>query len=474
VAIASEGRWSDDVLEMGFARNDVGLESRNGTSAEVVRRHRSPVLSDHIANLSTWQDSVLVYVGELLGIEIGRSQLDRLRSRSTMIPGAYAAYLEGLGTYHPFRGKTDLDGAIGRLQAAVGQDSTFAAAYVWLGRAYLTKQLETGEPAWGDRALAAVRWATDLDSTYTYARWVEGEIYRVSGRYDEAIGAYDLALEINDAYLWAHLSKGRVYYSMDSLDAAAVEFAKATQADPWHPEAYDNLGYALCMQGRYEDAIEPFARITELEPLNPKGYCNLGAMYFQVGRWEEARDVFESALAIDTTATLCSNLGTIYFYEARYVDAAQMYRKALEISGPNYSLYGYLAECHFWIPGRGEEAKIHYRQAIDLAEMELKVSPDDVSLLSELASYYERLQDDVRSREFLAEASRLGSKDPRVLFRIAETYEQLGERDAALEWVRMALECTNPAVKVDAYPGLRNLRADPSFRQLLDEQQGEV
>ncbi len=471
VTVTGEARWSGDALELTLTRNDVDVESGGDTSAEIVRRRRSPVLSDPLANLSTWQDSVLFHAADLLEIGIDREALDELKSRSTVIPGAYTAFLTGVGYYYPFRGVDNLDAAVDFLREAIEQDSTFTMAYAWLGRAYLAKHLATGEQGWVDLALAAVRHAEELDGDYTYARWVDGEIHRFVGRYDEAIRIYDDILSIDGADFWALLSKGKTYRSMDSLDAAAAEFAKAAEADPLYADTYHYLGYTLFMQGRYEDAIEPFTKLVELEPLNPAGYGNLGAAYFQAGRWEEARGVFEEALAIDTTASLCANLGTIYFSEARYVDAAQMYSKALQISGGDYSMCGYLAECHFWIPGQREKAAEYYRQAISLAEKELEASPEDVSLLSQLASYYERLGDGVKARDLLAGVANAETRDPRVLFRIAETYEQLGDRDAALEWVRRALDCADPTAKVEGYPGLRSLRSDARYRQLLQERE---
>jgi tetratricopeptide (TPR) repeat protein/predicted Ser/Thr protein kinase len=467
VTIGSEMRRSKDVMEIVFTRNDMSVEPPGEASAEVLRRRRSRVLSDPLANLSTWQDSVLIQVAGLVALQVGAGEIEKIKSRSTMVPGAYEAFLKGVGYYRPSRGASDTDTAVRLFRTALEQDSVFVLARAWLGRAYLGKYLESGEAGWKDLALAAVRRAMAVDPEFVFPRWLEGEIYRASGRYAESLRIYDGALDLDPKDLWSHLSKGKAYRAMDSLDAAAREFRLAGASDPWYAGAYHYLGYVLFLEGRYEEAIEPFSRFVRLEPGNPDGFCNLGAIYFQVGRWDEARDTFEAALAIDTTASVCSNLGTIYFSEARYADAADMYARAMEASGGNYLVCGYLAECYFWIPGESEKATEYYRRAIVLAEKEMEQTPDDVSLVSSLASYYERVGDETGARELLARAGDLGSTDPMVLLRIAETYEQLGERDRALKWVASALDRLNPAVKLDGFRGLAPLRSDARYRKLL-------
>jgi hypothetical protein len=51
-------------------------------------------------------------------------------------------------------------------------------------------------------------------------------------------------------------------------------------------------------------------------------------------------------------------------------------------------------------------------------------------------------------------------------FRVAETYEQLGDRENALIWVEKALANGYPLAHLDRYPGLRDLRSDERFRRL--------
>jgi tetratricopeptide (TPR) repeat protein len=146
-----------------------------------------------------------------------------------------------------------------------------------------------------------------------------------------------------------------------------------------------------------------------------------------------------------------------------------MYRRALALRPRNYRIAGFLSEAYYWSPGQRDLGIETFRRAIDLAEGVGPVNDRDPTLLSDLASYYARIGDLVRSEEFLAKAVALEAAEWPILFRIADTFEQLGKRESALEWVGKALDQGAPLETMDNYPGLRELRADPRYKEILDD-----
>jgi hypothetical protein len=54
-----------------------------------------------------------------------------------------------------------------------------------------------------------------------------------------------------------------------------------------------------------------------------------------------------------------------------------------------------------------------------------------------------------------------------MAFGIGEIYEQLGERERALEWMRSALRRDFGWIQVQYSPWLQNLRTDPAFIGML-------
>ncbi len=53
------------------------------------------------------------------------------------------------------------------------------------------------------------------------------------------------------------------------------------------------------------------------------------------------------------------------------------------------------------------------------------------------------------------------------MFIAADVYEQLGHRDQALDWLEKACAADLSLAKVEFYPGLRELRTHPRYRDIV-------
>ncbi len=469
VTISGKMRRLGERYQLTLTRNDIDVEIEGGTGADIVRKRASRPILDPIANLSTWQDSVVVILGELLDVQVDPdAESERVTGR-TPVPRAYGALLKGIGHLYPYRGEQDLESAVALFGEAIKQDSSYTRAYEWMGRACMHKYLETDDRSWADRGIAVCEQALRIGPGNIGAGYVMGEIHRVSGEYGRAIEAYAKVMETDGSYLWAQLGAGKAYSSLGNLPEATEAYRRAVESDSMCYEAHHYLGFALYQRGSYEDAIEPFRKLIQLKPGISTGYANLGGIYFHLGRWEEARDVWEASLAIDSTHYVCSNLGAIYFNEARYIDAARMYRKVLEISGEDYLTLGALAECYFWIPAGEDDARECFQRAIVLGEEKLQETPDDVVLLAYLAAYHGKLGGGPEARDLLETALGHGPTDPSLLVAMADTYDYIGNREKAVALIRRALDAGVSPSRVERFPGLRRLLADPRYRKMLDE-----
>jgi tetratricopeptide (TPR) repeat protein/tRNA A-37 threonylcarbamoyl transferase component Bud32 len=468
VAVSGRMRHFGDRYELTWIRNDVGEYAEDGEGGEIVRQRQSRSISDPVANLSTWQDSIVVVLCDLLGVAVDLDAEDIPPSSMTVIPRAYQSMLTGVGYLYPYSGKQDLEASIAALKSAVQEDASYALAYAYLGRAYLDKYAETDDGNWADLAREASRKALEIDPSSLSAQFVMGEISRIGHDYEQAVREYEEVIEQDSTHLWANLGMGKAYAALGRLEEATEAFRRATKIEPLYYDAQHYLGYTLYRQGRYEEAVEPFNDLIRLRPGDVTGYNNLGGIYFQLGLWSKARDVWEKSLGIDTTLMVCTNLGTVYFSESRYVDAARMYRKALEIGGDNCLTMGGLAECYFWIPGGEEQAAAYFERAIELGEEQRKETPDDVVLLASLAGFYGRLADSSEARMLLGLALDLNPSDPSLFVTMAETYEHMGDRETAIDLIGRAISAGVPPANVNRLPGLRGLRADARYREILN------
>jgi tetratricopeptide (TPR) repeat protein len=146
-----------------------------------------------------------------------------------------------------------------------------------------------------------------------------------------------------------------------------------------------------------------------------------------------------------------------------------MYEQAMKLSdnsATDYLILAHYAEALYWTPGKRDKARAFFEAAVSLAEEKLKKDPRNVGLLSDLASYYGMLGDRAQSLSHLNQVISQDPSAPDVMFRVAETYEQMGDRDNALIWVEKALANGYPPAHLDRYPGLKDLRNDDRFRRL--------
>jgi hypothetical protein len=52
---------------------------------------------------------------------------------------------------------------------------------------------------------------------------------------------------------------------------------------------------------------------------------------------------------------------------------------------------------------------------------------------------------------------------------IGESFEDLGERDRAVEWIEKALKAGFSTATLEEGPALRDLRSDPRFKKLIEQ-----
>ncbi len=204
----------------------------------------------------------------------------------------------------------------------------------------------------------------------------------------------------------------------------------------------------------------------ELTPDNYFGHLNLGATLYLMGQPDSARAAYERSLALRPTWDAYTNLGSIEFSEGRYEAAARLYERALEMDDRDYRLWYNLATAYAYLPDGEDRARDAYRQAAERAEAERQINPRDPELLTALADCYANLGRGDVAYSLVQEAADLPSLNVHQMFRVGEMFEELGNRERALEWIGRALENGMPLAQIDHAPALDELRSDPRFQEL--------
>jgi len=144
-----------------------------------------------------------------------------------------------------------------------------------------------------------------------------------------------------------------------------------------------------------------------------------------------------------------------------------MYEKAIQLNDRDGRVWRNLGDAHYWAPNERGKAAPAYQHAADLLKAQLKINPQDPSLLTELALCESMLGKSGEAIELTRRARERSPSDPEISFRTAEIYEQSGDHAAALDWLAQAVQKGYPAREIQRDPTFKKLREDARYKQLL-------
>ncbi len=433
----------------------------------------SRVIEDNGNDLTEFQDIVLHDVVDMLGIDATSLRSAEVATRASTVPGAYEFYLQASGLLQRYQDVKNIDAAITLFGQAIQSDPTFALAFAGLGEAYWRKYEADRDVRWSDLAIQNCERAVELDDQIPEVYVTLGLIHTGRGRYGTAIAEFKLALSRDSLNADAYRALAKAYDEIGKLPEAEKEYRRAIALKPDYWAGYNDLGVHYYRNGKYLEAVEQFESVIALTPHNIRGYRNVGSIYFYTDRIPEAIDYFEQALAVAPDFSIYSNLATAFFYQGEYTKSARTYEKALTLSDGSYDVWGYLGEAYFWIPEERSKAKNAFSRANQLARLQLKVNPRDLTLLADMANNYVRIGKPDSSRILLERVINENPTDLNVIYTIGFTYEQIGERDLALQWIKRALDGGYSRVDIERSPGLRMLLRDPRYARFVTESTGQ-
>ena len=458
LALTGRLRQSGDRLSLDLALVD----------PDTMRQLTHTRIEDNASNLSSFQEEPVTRVARMLGIEVAPEVRARLAAQSTKLPEAFQSYIRGVGILADSPDDVALDRAIGLLETTTAKDPVFASGHVALAQAYLEKSESTGSQEWSDRALAEAERATAGRPSPGSAYRVLARVHLARGEATQQLAVLERAAQLIPSSPDILLDLAEANRVAGHLDDAERNLQRAVFLLPGYWPSHDQLARLYMAQGRYEAAATECREVIACAPEFTRGYNNLGTLLFYLGRNDEAREVFERSLAIAPSRSALSNLGMLYFESARYADAARMFERAISEDDSRYLTWGNLAFAYRFSAAPAEAERC-FRRAVELAEKEHVSSPHDLWVAVDLADYYAMLGDRARGRQLVGQVVTQGPSEPQLIAQVAEVFEDLGERERALEWVARALRSGVPSSRFENRPNLRELVADPRFREFVEQ-----
>ena len=436
----------------------------NLIDAKDLRQVGSAVLDDATGDLAGLQDEAVARLARLMNINVTAESLRATGGRAS--PAAYELYLKALGLMQRYDKPGNLDQAVTALNDAVHSDSQFALGYASLGEAYRLKNQVDPNPRWIEQASAMLDRAVQLDNRLPSAYVTLGRLHDASGKYDLAVQEFQHALQLDPRNAEALGGLSRAYESAGRMTEAEEALKKAVALRPDYWDVYNNLGLFYDRQNRYDDSIAQLKHAAELTPDNSQVLFNLGAVYADTGKrtnFPAAESALKKSIELGPTYPAYANLGYLYSLEGRYQDAAEMTEKALQLNDKNYAVWRNLGDFYLWLRDEKKAAYARMRE-LELVTKEAELRPQDAELASELATLYAKDNAAPRAKMSIAKALALAGDNSTVLMNAAETYEDLGDRAAAIRYASQGLGKGFSIDDLKTRYALRNLANDPTLR----------
>lgn len=159
-----------------------------------------------------------------------------------------------------------------------------------------------------------------------------GQIYRESGRYDEAIGIYSEILHENPEYAKAYFNLALTLQSAGHPEKARKWYELCLHHDRKLWQAWFNLGSLHRKAENWTTATECYLQALESNNQLAEVYDYLGRIYRDTEQLAKAESILLEGIEIDPErASIYNTLGQVYFKMGLYDKALKFYQKALQL-----------------------------------------------------------------------------------------------------------------------------------------------
>jgi tetratricopeptide (TPR) repeat protein len=403
-----------------------------------------------------------------------------VRLATTNHTAAFAPVPASLLTPQP----TDTSRAIQKAQQVLARNPNNAEEYAVLGAAYFQRARETGDVSDYQMAEDALNKSLEIDSSDFSAADALGTLAEVcmgEHRFTDALTYAQKALSLGTGDVSPFAIIGDAYADMGEYDKSAAAYARLTPRDmtlsPHAAYARDSrLAFLKFVAGDTAGAIDLMKQsVAEgVEAQLPRE--NLAWLYYELGEFETQAGNAASADAAYLAALnthpgdyrALAALGKLRANNGRYDEAITLYQKAIAVV-PMPIFISELGDLYARAGNQGEAQKqfalveyigllgkinqvLHNRdlalfyadhdtklpEALELAQKELEVRHDIYTWDALAWALYKngKLTEAAAASD---KATRMGTKDPILLYHAGMIAEKLGQHDKALSNLKQAL-----------------------------------
>ena len=420
-----------------------------------------------VADIFLIQQDIAREIASSLRVILEPEAEARIAREPTQSVEAYDLYLQGKALLRGPRSADALMRAKVYFNNALGIDPSFARAQAGVCDTYLLLHELTSTPRYVGDAEKACNEALALDSDLDEANLALANLFRMTGRFDQAREKLEPLISQAQPNPEALVAMGQVESSLNDPTAAEALFNRAMKFQPSLGAAYMAQGELLSDFGRYAESAQMFKRLAAMWPDNALVLSRLGGAYSLSGEFESAIVAFKESLKFEATGEGYSSLGAMYYYLGDFQSAVATLEKAVIASPDVYWIWGNLASAYRYTNVGKDVVHSTYQRALELTLRALEVNPNDQKALSDLSLCYVNLGMEVKARESIDRATKLAPDDPYMYYYRALIEVALGRTDRALDEIEIAVTRGYPKALVKAEPDFKGLQALPRFGAIL-------
>lgn len=422
------------------------------------------------------EDSVVAKLADMLNVVVSPQQMELLKSSASPVASAHEAYLRGRGFLYRFDAPGNWERARAAFDDAIQRDPNFAAAHASLAETLARMYREGLDPTVLEPARRAASRAVELNPRIATGHMAMGVVLIEAKQPAEAERELEAAVRLDSQDPSAYRELANLYRSQRRFDDEERVLQRAIAARPGDWFSYNALGIFYRAQQRYADAESAYRRVVTLSPDNHVGYLNLGVVLANLGRNREAEEALRRALALRPAAGVYNNLGALLIFERRYADAVPIMEQAAALAPmelPNsFRLWGNLGDAYWLAKRNPERARAAWLRAADMVEQQLIGTAGDAERLSLLAKYRAKSGQAEAAVQRIESALAYAPNSATVRYQAALTFTTLGQKDRALEELKLALGQGYSVSEIRAAPELEPLRLDPWYDAFVNSDSG--
>lgn len=380
---------------------------------------------------------------------------------------AYVLYRQGIEASRQPTSINTIASALGWFDAALSVDPEYTAAHAGKCAVYVKGYGEVDDPSYIENAKSSCATALALNPNLDVVHTSLGNLYRSTGRYNDAEAAYLTALANDPANNDALKGLGIAYQRLNRPEEAEAVLRKSIDIHPGNAGLFNSLGVLLFEWGRFDEAATQYEYAVALRPDDMKYMTNLGSAFMLQGNFAAAARYFQRAIDIRPTKNAYSNLGLMHFYVGDYEAAIESQKAAVELQPNDHLARANLGDT-LLAAGRAAEARQAFEEANRMAASALQVNPNDPLIIMDLAWIKTGLGEQDEARRLIDRAMKLVPDDPYAHYYNGLMHNRVGNNSQAFAALQTAVDLGYSTALLAGDPNIENLRGDSRFRDIAN------